>query len=467
MPQYSYTVINKENRELTGSINAPDEAAARQELNTLGFSILSLTSTAPATPNPADDTEETTPSIKFEFSATDKNKKKIVGTIQGEKIFPVYKRLIQEYQFEVEQLYPADLSASEKEKAKLKGTAYLQDLLQEEQVAAQLTEKKQAIDEKEFLEKQSKLKVQVEFVLQKVNTLLTTYQEVLDPGRKAKIKYYVEKILRIKNSTNLDYISQTCEEMLTYIQKEEIFLNQEERLKEKTMLAIDAKSMMMELSRINKSRGPSIVESLQTWRQIHVINNSSPSTTENIINWLISSIIGPTQEAPDIAAARQKIRDNTRQLKEFIILYFQAPDENFKKETKTTILRLWHQRQLDKQDLITLIHKQKSTSLQTDSNTPIEILEMEIFTISGWILAFYIGYYFLTIYLNSKQIGFLGDTSIGLIFQTSIIKYFFTTLFLFVCLLGIKIEFFRKKPFVTPIFLIIFLISSSLIILNF
>ena len=42
MPKFSYTVINKTNQELTGSINAENEQAARQELNALGFSIVAI-----------------------------------------------------------------------------------------------------------------------------------------------------------------------------------------------------------------------------------------------------------------------------------------------------------------------------------------------------------------------------------------------------------------------------------------
>lgn len=469
MSQYVYTVINKENRELTGTINAPDEQTARQELNTLGFSIISLTpQTTTPTPTSNENSEEVSDkTVKFDFAATDKNQKKIVGTIQGDKIFNVYKRLIFEYQFEVQSLYPSDLSQAEKEKAQIKGIDALKDQLLEEQMATELLQKKQQLDEKEFQDKQAKLKVQVDFVLQKVGELLNTYQEEIDPSRKAKIKYFVEKILRIKNSTNLDYIKQTCEEMLTYIQKEEIFLNQEQRLKEKTLLSIDAKSMMMQLNRINHPGGRDLFDYLRTWRQEHITDNPAPTVIEKSLNSLISLLIGSIKESPEILQAREKLKATNAQLMEFLHLYFQAPDPNFKKETKETLIRLWHQRKVDKADLARIIQQRKKDQLTNLDHTKLEILEQEIFSLAGYVLTFYIIYYFVTIYLNSKQIDFIPDTKLNLIFQTSIIKYFFTTLFFFVCLLGIKIEFFKRKHFATPVFLLIFLLSSSLIILNF
>lgn len=466
MPQYSYTVINKENRELTGNINAPDEQSARHELNALGFSILSIT--AQATGTEIATTEEVPENIiKYDFAAIDKNGKKIVGTIQGDQIYNVFKRLTFEYQFDVQALYPSDLSPAEKEKAQLKGIDNLKDQLTEEQMAAEFLKKKQQLDEKEFEEKQLKLKAQVDFVLQKVNELLDTYREEIDPSRKAKIKYYVEKILRIKNSTNLDYIHQTCEEMLTYLQQEEIFLHQEQRVKEKTRLSIDAKSMMMQLDRINHPGGKDIFDSLREWRQEHIADNPSPTIIEKTVNALISPLIGKIKEDPEIIEARDKLKSTNAQLKEFLNLYFHAPDPEFKKETKATLIRLWNQRKIDKKNLANIIHRKNEERLANVEFTSGEILEREIYSLAGWVLTFYIIYYFVTIYLNSKQIDFIPETKLNLIFQTSVIKYFFTTLFFFVCLLGIKIEFFKRKAFAGPLMLALFIISSSLIILNF
>lgn len=464
MPQYFYTVINKENKELNGTINAPDEPSARRELNALGFSILALSagvaSTAPA--------EEAVESVKkFEFSAVDKNGKKIVGTIQGEDIFPIYKRLLSEYQFDVQALYPNDLSDADKEKAILKGVDALKDQLIEEQMSVEQSQKRQQLDEQEFLDKQARLKTQVDFVLQKVNSILETYRDELDPATKAKIKYYVEKILRIKNSTNLDYIHQSCEEMLTYLQKEEIFLNQDQRLTEKTQLSIEAKSMMMELNRINHPGGKDIFDEMRHWRTEHIINNNNPSGTEKIIDLLISPLIGTAPEDAEISEARQKIKNTNAQIREFITLYFQAPDPEFKKETKNSIFRLWNQRKLQKHDLAALIRRKSEERLAGIEFTTMEVLQREIFSLAGWVLTFYIIYYFATIYINSKQIDLLPQTRLSQIFQTSIIKYFFTTLFLFVCFLGIKIEFFHRKSAINPILIVLFLASSSLIILNF
>ncbi len=464
MPQYFYTVINKENKELNGTINAPDEATARQELNALSFSILSL-KIGVSSESSHDEKESSI--TKFEFSAIDKNTKKIVGTIQGEDVYQVYKRLTGEYQFEVQSLYPADASEEEKKKAILKGVDFLKDQEKEEQMLQARSQQNKQLDEQQFLEQQARLKTQVNFVLQKVSSILDTYREELDPATKAKIKYYVEKILRIKNSTNLDYIHQSCQEMLTYLQKEEIFLNQDQRKREKTQLSIDAKSMMIGLNRLNHPQGLDILGGLRKWRIAHIGDNTSPSTGEKFINLLISPLIGTTPETAQITEARLKIQNTDAQIKEFITLYFQAPDPEFKKETKNNIIHLWNQHKLQKQDLNKLLREQKAALLTGVEFTPIEILQREIFSLAGWVLTFYIIYYFATIYINTKQIDILAETRLSQIFQTSIIKYFFTTLFLFVSFLSLKIEFFHRKSAINPLLILGFLISSTLIILNF
>lgn len=470
MPQFSYTVINKDNQQLDGTINAPDEQTARKELNTIGFSILALnlTETGTTTQTTATENEELPENIiKYNFEAIDKNGKRIVGTIQGEEIFTVYKRLLKEYQFTVEQLYPENLSEDEVRKTRLRGIDNLKDRLAEEAMANDLLQKKQQLDEMEFQHKQAQMKTQVDFVLAKVNNVITTYQDELDPTRKAKIKYFVEKILRIKNSTNLEYIRQTCEELLTYLQKEEIFLNQEQRRKEKTQLAVEAKSMMMQLNKISNPAGKDIFDSLREWRNEHINNTPEPSFLDRLLDIIITPFIGTITEDEEITTLRNQIKSTNSQLKEFLIIYFHAPDPDFKAETKSTLFRLWGQRKTQKKELKLLLHKKQEEKLAQVENTSMEILEREIFSVAGWVLTFYIIYYFVTIYLNSKQIDILPDSRLNLIFQTSIIKYFFTTIFFFVCFLGIKIEFFKRKPLITPVLLVAFLLSSSLIILNF
>ena len=74
MPNFKYTVANKSGKKLSGTVEAPDEKIAREELKNLGFSILSLQETSEATKLASHLT-------KFVFEGYDKNSKLVSGTI--------------------------------------------------------------------------------------------------------------------------------------------------------------------------------------------------------------------------------------------------------------------------------------------------------------------------------------------------------------------------------------------------
>lgn len=465
MPKYSYTVINRQNQQLNGTINAPDETTARHELNSLGFSILILNVVAEGEDTAAIPEQENV--LKFEFIAFDKTGKKVVGSIQGLEVFQVFKRLVLEYQFDVQALYLADLTDQEKEKSIQKGIDELKDRLLEEKMEEQLKQQQEAIDQKTFEEQQAKLRNQVDFVLKKVNEIIDTYRDELSPPIKVKLKYYVEKILRIKNSTNLNYIQTTTEEMLNYLQKEELFLNQEMRLKEKTKLSIEAKSMMLQLHKVNSKAQADVFDLLRDWRSEHIINKKTPNFLDNLINVLITPLIGPQAEDERIIQAKIKFQQINKQIRDFVVIYFQAPNKEYKKETLNTIKSFWNQRAILKRELKEIIKQVESEKIANNEISSGEIVLKEIYNLFCWVLCFYLTYYFLTIYLNSKQIDFIPFSNLNLIFQTSFIKYFFIFLFLAVCFIGLKLEFLRRRSHFDLPIVAVFIFTNLLFIINF
>jgi len=463
MPKFSYTVLNKENKQLAGTINAPDENSARRELNDLGFSVLQMDMLK----EEISAKEHGASALKFQFTSYDKTGKKIIGTIQAPERLEAYKRLISEYVFTVESLIDQSLSETEKNQQMLRGVHDLEDQLKEEDFAKKVKVDQNLVDQKLFAEKQEKLHTQVNFVLKKVHEIIETFQNDLHPATKEKIKYYVEKILRIKNSTNLDYIRETCEELLNYLQKEELFLFEEQKQKEKTQLAVEAKSMMFQLQNSNKKPSISLTEQLENWRREHIINNNSPSFIERSINILISVFIGAPLETPEILELKAKIKNVQSQLKQFINLYFQAPNPEFKAETRTTLKRLWYERKKLKTELHTIIKKAHQDRMVHVDLTNTEKVETELFKFSGFVLFFYIIYYFVSIYINSKQIDIFDLQYFNIIFYSDFLKNFFVLLFLFHSLLGLKIYFFHRNPLGEFILIPCFIILSLMIILNF
>src|SRR3989338_8991359 len=119
MAQFQYTAVNSSGKKLSGLIGAASEEDARKQLNTFGISLLAIQKTAETAPQTVTKEAGTTAELpKFEFEAFDKAGKKVMGTIPASSRYKAFKRLMEEYQFEVS--YVVGLGASEEERAKAK-----------------------------------------------------------------------------------------------------------------------------------------------------------------------------------------------------------------------------------------------------------------------------------------------------------------------------------------------------------
>ncbi len=463
MPKFRYSVANKENKQLTGTISAPDERSAREELNQLGFSIVSI-----AVSNETDENstpEKTIP--KFEFAAIDRNMKRIVGTIQSEDRFNAYKRLVKEYLFEVEYLFDTNSSEEEKTSLRRKGVYELQNRLDEEDFQAKAKEQGQEFDIAEFTQKQETLRVQVDFVLKKVKELLDGYETEMKPETKEKIRKYIDKILRLKSSTNLDYLRKSCEDLLTFIQKEEIFLHEEVRQREHAKLSLEAKNMMSQLHHRQDSANVDLGEKALEWREKHIENNPQPSFIEKIINFFISFFIGFSGETEEEKAILQNIRIINQQLKQYLFLYFQAQNQDYKLEAKDGLSRLWQERKKLKRQLSVVKQTQKKQSNNSTASTIFDTLSDEAESFSGWLLAFYLVYYFISFYATTKDFGSFHFPATIEIYRTAFLKYFLVSLFLFHASISIKNNFFRKNEGASLLLIPTFILSTLIVFLNF
>ncbi len=462
MQKYRYTVVNPENKQLSGTIGAPDEQSARAELNQLGFSIISIEAMAEG-----DEAAIASNLPKFEFSATDKNLKKVTGTIQAEDRYSAYNRLIKEYLLEVDYLVDFNLSEEEKTLERQKGVFELQNRIDKEEIEQKKQTEKENFDFAAFSEKQKILQSQVEFVLHKVSELLDQFGEDLKPITKEKIHKSVDKILRIKNSTNLDYLRKSCEELLNFLQEEEIFLHQEQKRKEKVEIALEAKSMMMQLHQKKTVSQIDLSEKLRQWREDNITDNNEATSLNRFINFWISFLIGFGEDTPEIKEIRDNIKRANVQLKEYLSIYFSAKDQELKAKTKENLEKTWKDRKALKHKLKDLKHIQKSANQKPHVGKTIsEKFSDEILSFSGWLLAFYLMYYFASLYISKKEFGISLPGPINT-YQSLFLKYFLSILFLFHISLSTKINFFRKNELATIVIVPVFIFSSLLIYLNF
>lgn len=443
MPKFHYTVVNQENQQLTGTINAPHIKNAREELNHLGLSVITIEevhSNQDVTPKEYSDSEN------FTFEALDTTGRKILGRIKEHNKYKAYQRLRTEYNFDVLSLYKTQQTPEAQTVEKNAGIQELIKRFTQENQDINNIDADQATHE-ELTNRQTAISNKVELTIQKAEYFLTKFKGEIKPEDQKIISDQINKLKLLKNSTNLERVQSLCSEILTKIQERSIFMHQEQFLKEKTEIAIEAKKLIGEISK----------KSIKT-----PVSPTKPASN-SIFQKIKDTIQEFLKEDPKITEIKEMIRATNTNLIEYIKLYFTASNQDERTEIKKRLSTLYNNRKALKARLH-LTKQQLSLKLQKhQKNTSFE----QFITFTGYLLSFYLVYYFISIYLTSKQIIFNHIPSGMSFYNTTIFKYLLPIVFIiYIGFRGISI-FFPKNQFLRLISLPIIFFSSILIIFNF
>jgi hypothetical protein len=460
MPTFKYLVANQEGKKLSGTVEAPDKGTAQEELNNLGFSILNL-----------DETKETIsldPTLsKFVFEAVDKNMKLITGTIPAKDEKGAFTKLETQYGLSVSSIWPEGATAEQITQAKTNGISTLKDGLDPNQ--------KQEIQESESKSEDQKkqeeiVKTKIEHVLSSVNELLAKFDEVIEPKQKAEINKKIDKLLRIKHSTNLDYILETAKELLIFIQSQETSLREKGFKDKRLELTLTTQNLLDELKRGEKEKSISedIVDKIQTWQKSHVkVATHTPFPTRIINDFLVK--IKKIFETPvEIKAFKAQISAYNKQLFELTKLYFKEPTPEYKQKVKKSIKTIWEARKTAKKNL-------KLFKQQLKKNRKLQNLNEEFFlsfvkelnSFSGWLIAFYITYYFTALYITSKDFGLHSIPKGFFVYDSKIFKYSLVITFILHASTALKVNFFKKSLIANIILIPCFILGTVITLLNF
>lgn len=459
MPFFKYTVANAEGKKLSGTVEAPSEESARTELNNLGFSILVLTQS------------ENLPKInpdhsKFIFEAIDKNSKNITGTIPANTIDAALSKLENEYSLTITAIWPENVSEQEINLAKISGAKRLQNKLLTPKAA---TNDPQKEENTEFT------KEKIENILKQVYELLQKYDKFISKEEKNNINKKIDKLLRIKNSTNLDYILATAEELLNEIKNQEQFLKQKGLEQQQIEIRLKTRQLLNTLHEAPKPKSLStdIIDKIESWKQ-----KNTGTGAGQFLEKFLNKIVEFLKEPPEITEQKQQIKNYNSQLFDFIKLYFKEPTPEYKEKAKKAMASIYQMRKKAKAELKRLKAKKSTTTKTENINTANPLTSKperesvfsqiipEINNLSGWILAFYITYYFISVYLNTKNFGFEPSRAF-LIYDSVIFKYLLVLTFLLHSATSIKINFFRNNMTADIILFPAFFFLSILAILNF
>lgn len=464
MPKYSYTVINQEGQKLTGTIEADSEKAAQENLSKLGFPILDITEISVEKLEELSEQTE-----KFEFQAVDQNGKKVVGTIGASDKHAAFKRLITEYHFAVEFLYQAAASLEAKEEEKKQGIVELYNELKEEQSHMQAQQKQNEITENTE-EKSQKVIKQVDTVLEKVSTLLSSFKDELKPDDKATIEKKSSRLTRLKTSKNIDYVKHLAEDLLLFMQNEEIYVPQEVENKKLELFRVDLKRVMNEIQRekLSITLRQDILQKISDWRLKH---GGGPEESKNIITRytevIFDFIESLLSEPPEITALKEKIEMLDQQIWEYYKLFIKENTLEGRAEIKESIRMLKEQKTDLKIELETTKKKLEEEVRLTEKDTTMEKVYSEITSITGWLFAIYFSIHVYNFYTTTRKLPVNGTLPLFGVAET---KNFLITMLILLLLhafFRLRELFVLQKTAASLVLIPTFTISILLVLYNF
>lgn len=236
--KFSYIALNEDRQKLTGILSAESESEARKKLHTLGLSIISL-EIAPEDAADTIDMEKRAQKqniASFVFHVRDKRGNETHGIIDAVDKKTAYYRLISEYNFQVLSLCDASVPEAQQEEEGKKG---LEELHEEVQIEYNLTEEEEEQEEQEqsitqtedFIEIKKELVLQVEEVVSQAQMLLKKFEKDLTGDEVRNIQTKIDHLMRLRLSNNLKYIQDLADELL--IEVDNTLKKNAEKLQEK------------------------------------------------------------------------------------------------------------------------------------------------------------------------------------------------------------------------------------------
>jgi hypothetical protein len=421
MATFHYIALSAEHKELSGVIEAPDDQLARKKLNDLGLSVVSLNK-AEFTPK----TEDIKDKITFEFEGIDKNGKHVTGTIVAINPILAYGRLTDEYQLSVLALFKASLAPGDKEEARKLGVASVK---QEYEKTLGSAGKKQLKKEGDVIAlrqlERKELIVKVDATVLRIGKFLEEFGNELKNEEKEVIQSYVNQLIRIKDSTNLEHIKTTCERMLSHIQKQELFLHEEMRTRESAQLKIESQQMLDRLKQTGLKQEIDLSKTALSWKE------------KPFLKSIASMIFYFTHDDnPEILSIHNKIKELNHYIWLYIKMSILGKTKQLKLESWQNVRNLWEEKGRLKLQINAILAAEKELTLDV---APKSFVWEQIGSALGWILSFYLFSYVVAYPFTIKKFNLpISIPSSFYFYHSSLIKGVMLFLFISYCTITIR-----------------------------
>ncbi len=216
--KFSYTALTKDNKKIIGVFDVESQEAAQAELHKMGVAILSVNEISDEEFAKLQETQEAAKVEKgiktFTFLAVDPNGKEVEGTIDAADDISAYRRLRTEYQFKLNNLYESTATPEQQEAGK--GLIEGLEAQLEQENASKEAEGGEDKDE-DSLDGESEMD---EVLIKEIDLVIINTKKVIEEHRELfsnELFQEIEKTLgnleRIRTSNNIKHITEVSNEL--------------------------------------------------------------------------------------------------------------------------------------------------------------------------------------------------------------------------------------------------------------
>jgi len=221
--KFFYTALTTDNKKITGVLDTPDRDIAQAELHKMGVAILSVNEISDVDYEKFQTEQEemkTKKGIKtFQFLAIDNFGKEIEGTIDALDDFTAYKRLREEYQFKIDNLFLVDTPEEDKLRAKAL-IAGFEDQLKQIQTLEHKGEKRSAstqekAESEEDVDKE--IIAEIDRVIINTKKTIESHADIFSTDLLVEIQNTLGELERIRTSNNIKHITELSNDLYSLI----------------------------------------------------------------------------------------------------------------------------------------------------------------------------------------------------------------------------------------------------------
>lgn len=218
--KFRYDALNNNRQKLSGVISGEDQEEARRKLHGMGLTVLSLEEDPNATETPMPMDGVTT----FYFRVRDKKGKEVTGTIDAPDRKAAFLRLLQEYDFDILSLCETTVPEADRDAKGREGLDALKRSIEEESdgeitFADKPSEAEADIPkvDNRILEQKKEITKNVEEIVGNAKEVLEQFKEVIENEEYRAIQDQIDHLMRMRLSNNIKYIQDLADELLVLL----------------------------------------------------------------------------------------------------------------------------------------------------------------------------------------------------------------------------------------------------------